>query len=258
MSGETRAAPAFYASGGQEEDRRAMKRTLFIVDDDPELRRLIQRLLEREGHEVRVFADAESVTAQLERLRPDLMVLDWMLPGESGVALTRQLRAGGDDLPIILLTAREGLEDRIDGLSVGADDYIAKPFDARELVLRVEAVLRRKPPVPASPVAAEAPVAVGTAHLDLTRRALVRGKEVAALTDGEFALLHALVRHPFTPLSRARLSELAHREGTAINDRSIDVAILRLRRLVEPDPGAPVLIQTVRGVGYVYAPPRDA
>ncbi|TSE36405.1 osmolarity response regulator transcription factor OmpR [Tepidimonas charontis] len=229
---------------------------VVIVDDDQRIRELLQRYLTQEGFDVLLAEDAN----RLERLRLrdpiDLIVLDWMLPGEDGLSICRRLRAGGDQTPIIMLTAKGEDVDRIVGLEVGADDYLPKPFNPRELLARMHAVLRRRPP-PEPPGAAAADgtvVRFGPYTFDIGRRRLLRDDTELPLTTGEFAMLKALVRHPRQPLSRERLAVLARGREFEPFDRSLDVQVSRLRKLIEPDPANPRYIQTVWGVGYMFVP----
>ncbi len=230
------------------------RKLILVVDDDEELRRLIAAYLEKQGYDVRLLPDARGVDRAIEKRRPHLIVLDLMLPGENGLAVCRRLRAAGDDIPIVMLTARDETVDRIVGLEMGADDYVGKPFDPRELVARIEAVLRRKPTPPATPEPFADLFRFGDFEFDAGARVLRRGSETISLTSGEFALLHALVRHAHRPLSRERLLELARGPETESFDRSIDVQIHRLRKLIEHDPAQPRFIQTVWGHGYVFSP----
>ena len=184
------------------------------------------------------------------------MVLDLMLPGEDGLAICRRLRGQGERMPIIMLTAKGDDVDRIVGLEIGADDYLAKPFNPRELVARIQAVLRRAPAreTPGAPSAASETVAFGAFTLNLGTRSLARGDEPVTLTTGEFALLKVLAQHPRQPLSRDKLMELARGREFGAFDRAIDVQISRLRKLIEADPSKPAFIQTVWGFGYVFVP----
>jgi two-component system phosphate regulon response regulator OmpR len=182
------------------------------------------------------------------------MVLDLMMPGEDGLEACRRLRAQGETLPIIMLTARDDVADRVVGLAFGADDYLGKPFDPRELVARIEAVLRRRQPVPGAPDPGADVFRFAGLEFDPATRQLRRGEDVISLTSGEFALLNALVKHANRPLKRERLLELARGDDADINDRAIDVQVHRLRRLIEADPAQPRHIQTVWGVGYVFVP----
>jgi two-component system phosphate regulon response regulator OmpR len=193
--------------------------------------------------------------------RFDLLVLDLMLPGEDGLSICRRLRGTKNAIPIIMLTAKGEDVDRIIGLEMGADDYLPKPFNPRELVARVHAVLRRQaaagpPGAPATD--GGAPVSFGGMTVDLGKRTLLReGKELSLTTD-EFALLKVLVTHPRTPLSRDKLMELARGREYEVFDRAIDVQVSRLRKLIEPDPTKPTYIQTVWGFGYVFVPDGQA
>ena len=187
----------------------------------------------------------------------DLLVLDLMLPGEDGLTLCRQLRAENNAIPIIMLTARGEDVDRIIGLEMGADDYLAKPFNPRELLARIHAVLRRRPAArtpPAAPTQEQQLVRFGAFELNLANRQLQRGNEPITLTSGEFALLKALVLNPRVPLSRDKLTEMARGKEYQATDRSIDVQMSRLRKLIEADPGRPIYLQTVWGFGYVFIP----
>lgn len=231
------------------------KPLIWIVDDDPELRSLLQEYLEQQDFETRTFPHGRDVERRLQRERPDLLVLDWMLPGEDGLTLCRRIRMASDDVPIIMLTAKNQPEDRIEGIEGGADDYLGKPFVPRELAARIQAVLRRRTALPAAaPKPDEGEISFGDCRLDLGTRALWRGNQRVDLTSGEFALLAAFSRHAHRPLTRERLLELARGPGTETVERSIDVQITRLRKLVEPDPAHPQYIQTVWGFGYVFVP----
>ena len=186
---------------------------------------------------------------------PDLVVLDLMLPGDDGLTALRRLRDAGDDLPVVMLTARADGVDRIIGLEQGADDYLAKPFLPRELTARIEAVLRRRNAMPAgTPVEGGECIRFGDNQLDLSARTLLQNNEPVVITSGEFSLLAAFVRHPHRPLSRERLIELARGPGSDTDSRSMDVQVSRVRKLVEPDPTRPRYVQTVWGYGYVFVP----
>jgi two-component system phosphate regulon response regulator OmpR len=228
---------------------------IWVVDDDPEQRRLLGTYLCDQGYDVRCLASGEQMMVRLESQRPDLVVLDVMLPGEDGLTLLRRLRDGGDPLPVVMLTAKGEAVDRIIGLEQGADDYLGKPFLPRELMARIEAVLRRRVVLPAgTPLAQGARVEFGLMVLDLATRTLQRGAEVVPLTSGEFSLLAAFVQHPHRPLSRERLIELARGPDCATDSRSMDVQVSRVRKLVEADPARPRYVQTVWGYGYVFVP----
>ncbi|HSN40142.1 MAG TPA: two-component system response regulator OmpR [Burkholderiales bacterium] len=232
------------------------KTKILVVDDDARLRDLLNRYLTEQGFSVRAVADSNDMNRQLARERYDLMVLDLMLPGEDGLSICRRLRGSNENMPIIMLTAKGDDVDRIVGLEVGADDYLPKPFNPRELVARIQAVLRRQPaPMPPGAPSAEVEVVeFGPFSFNLAARSLARNGEDVPLTTGEFALLKALVQHPRTPLSRDKLMELARGREFGAFDRSIDVQVSRLRRLVEHDPAKPAYIQTVWGFGYVFIP----
>ena len=229
--------------------------TIWVVDDDPELRQLLSSYLTDQGYEVRCLNDGRQLIARLEFQRPDLVVLDLMLPGEDGLTLLRRLRDNQDDLPVVMLTAKGEAVDRIIGLEQGADDYLAKPFLPRELTARIEAVLRRRGNLPAgTPVAGGELVEFGDNVLDLSARTLEREGKSVTITSGEFSLLAAFVQHPHRPLSRERLIELARGPDSDTDSRSMDVQVSRVRRLIEPDASRPRYLQTVWGYGYVFVP----
>ncbi len=231
------------------------KHKILVVDDDQRLRELLQRYLSEQGFNVRGVADAGQMDRMLAREYYDLMVLDLMLPGEDGLSICRRLRGAMPDLPIIMLTAKGDEVDRIVGLELGADDYLPKPFNPRELVARIHAVLRRRPrELPGAPSAADEVISFGSVAVDLGARTLKRGDQIQSLTTGEFAVLKVLLTHPRQPLSRDRLMELARGREYEVFDRAIDVQISRLRKLVEDDPAKPRYIQTVWGFGYVFVP----
>ena len=235
---------------------------IWVVDDDPDLRQLLSTYLGDQGYEVRCMGDGAQLMARLEGQRPDLLVLDLMLPGDDGLTLLRRLRDGDDDLPVLMLTARADAVDRIIGLEQGADDYLAKPFLPRELTARIEAVLRRRGTLPGGlPQPDGARIGFGDLEVDLSARTLERQGETLTITGGEFALLAAFIQHPHRPLSRERLIELARGPGSDTDSRSMDVQVSRLRRLIEPEPARPRYVQTVWGYGYVFVPdgkPRQA
>lgn len=225
---------------------------LLVVDDDARLRGLLQRFLSEEGFRVTAVDSAAAARNAIAAMTFDLLVLDVMMPGESGLSLTESLRQHGNEVPILMLTARGAPEDRIAGLEHGVDDYLAKPFDPRELALRVRTILRRAAPPVANQALASAPVQLGHSWFDI-ERAELRGPEgVIRLTGGESALLQALARRVGEVLSREEI-------GTALGtpeagERAIDVQVTRLRRKVETDPREPRFIQTVRHRGYVLRP----
>jgi two-component system phosphate regulon response regulator OmpR len=232
-----------------------MNKRILVVDDDLRLRELLVRYLGEQGFAVQAAADGAAMDKLLTRERFDLLVLDLMLPNEDGLAICRRLRGAGSDLAIIMLTAKGDEIDRIVGLEMGADDYLPKPFNPRELLARISAVLRRRAPAapPGAPGAEEA-IGFGEFRLMPATRRLTRGDEAIPLTSGEFALLRVLVTHMRQPLSRDKLMELARGREMDVFDRSIDVQISRLRKLLEPDPAHPRFIQTVWGFGYVFVP----
>jgi len=228
---------------------------ILVIDDDPRLRDLLVRYLSEQGFIVQALPDARDLDKKLQRDPPHLLVLDLMLPGEDGLAICRRLRGSGETLPVIMLTAKGEDIDRIVGLEIGADDYLPKPFNPRELVARINAVLRRHTErlAPGAP-AVEGKISFGPYRLDLTTRALTRGDTAVPLTTGEFGLLKVLATHPRQPLAREKLMLLARGRDHDVFDRAIDVQISRLRKLIEDDPSAPRYIQTVWGFGYVFVP----
>ena len=224
---------------------------VLVVDDDVRLRTLLQRYLGEQGFRVTTADHAADARAKLRSLRPDLVVLDVMMPGESGLTLIEALRSEGSDLPILLLTARGTPEDRIAGFEAGADDYLGKPFEPYELVLRLRAMLRRSAPVSAAPEQA-GPVRLGALELDV-ERAELRGPEgVVHLTGGEASLLQLLARTPGEVRSREAIADALGMDETG--ERAIDVQVTRLRRKLEADPREPRFLHTVRGRGYVLKP----
>jgi len=233
--------------------------TIIVIDDDARLRDLLVRYLSEQGFSVQALPDARELDKKLQRDPPHLLVLDLMLPGEDGLAVCRRLRGSGESLPVIMLTAKREDIDRIVGLEMGADDYLPKPFNPRELVARINAVLRRHTErlAPGAP-AVEGKISFGPYRLDLTTRTLTRGETAVPLTTGEFGLLKVLATHPRQPLAREKLMLLARGRDHDVFDRAIDVQISRLRKLIEADPSAPRYIQTVWGFGYVFVPDEAA
>jgi len=224
-------------------------RHLLVVDDDDRIRELLKEYLTRAGFRVTAAPDAASARKLLELFDADLLVLDVMMPGETGFDLTRWLRAQPGpkgSTPVLILTARGLADDRIEGLSLGADDYLAKPFEPQELVLRIEAILRRAGP---APVAARK-LSLGDCVFDMERGELTREGRPIRLTEGEVALLRALGRAPHTPVDRYVLAP----DSTDTAGRGVDIQVTRLRRKIEADPKTPRYLQTVRGVGYMLAP----
>lgn len=232
---------------------------ILVVDDDLRLRSLLERYLKEQGYMVRTVANAEQMDRFLERENYHLMVLDLMLPGEDGLSICRRLRSNENQIPIVMLTAKGDEVDRIIGLELGADDYLAKPFNPRELLARVKAVLRRRmKEIPGAPSSEEKEIGFGEFTLNLATREMSRGDDVMNLTSGEFAVLKALVSHARQPLSRDKLMNLARGRDYSALERSIDVQVSRLRRMIEEDPAKPRYIQTVWGVGYVFVPDGGA
>ncbi len=228
---------------------------ILLIDDDTRIRELLLRYLTEQGFDVRAVADGREMAQVLDRGRFDLWVLDLMLPGEDGLSILRRARGTGETTPVILLTAKGDEIDRIVGLEMGADDYLSKPFNPRELVARIHAILRRqRTPPPGAPAGLEGTVSFGACQLDLATRTLTRDGNAVALTTGEFALLKAFVSHPRQPLSRDRLMGLARGRDHEAFERTIDVQVSRLRKLTEPDAAKPRYIQTVWGHGYVFVP----
>jgi two-component system phosphate regulon response regulator OmpR len=223
---------------------------ILVVDDDARLRALLQRYLAGEGFRVTIAETATDARDKLRFMHPDMMVLDVMMPGESGLTLTESLRQQGSDVPVLLLTARGAPEDRIAGFEAGADDYLGKPFEPRELVLRIRALLRRAPAPPAD--APQGPVQLGVLSFDVERGELTGPDGVVRLTGGEAALLAALARKPNEVLSREDIAAALSMDDAG--ERAIDVQVTRLRRKLEVDPREPRFLHTVRGRGYVLKP----
>ncbi|ASA55985.1 two-component system response regulator OmpR [Vibrio gazogenes] len=228
---------------------------ILVVDDDARLRSLLERYLTDQGYHVRSVANSEQMDRLLARENFHLMVLDLMLPGEDGLSICHRLRQSNNQLPILMLTAKGDEEDRITGLEQGADDYLPKPFNPRELLARIKAVLRRQVnELPGAPSAEETLIEFGEFRLNLGTREMFRGDEVMPLTSGEFAVLKVLVSNPREPMSRDKLMNMARGREYSAMERSIDVQISRLRRMLEVDPAKPRYIQTVWGLGYVFVP----
>jgi DNA-binding response OmpR family regulator len=228
--------------------------TILVVDDDRGLRELLRDYLGANGFTVLEAGDGAAMKQMLGSARPDLIILDLMLPGEDGLTLARWLRGHGN-LPVIMLSARGEEIDRVVGLEVGADDYLPKPFSPRELLARIRAVLRRRGAGPAEAAAAPAQIhAFGPFRLDVGAHRLTRDGVEIAVTTAEFALLRIFAEHPNRVLSRDTLMDLLKGYDRAPFDRSIDVRITRLRRKIEDDPATPVYIRTVRGEGYLFSP----
>jgi DNA-binding response OmpR family regulator len=230
-----------------------VKPSIFVVEDDPDISRLVRHNLENDGFAVRVYPNGSTVIGDAERQRPALFVLDIMVPGKDGLELCRTIRetAGLAAVPVIFLTAKSGEADRILGLEMGADDYIAKPFSPRELVARVKAVLRRfERPLPPSPLT------VGEIAIDPSAMVLtVRGHTVPT-TATEFRLLDYFARHLGRVFSRDHLLDSVWRDTSYVTPRSVDVYVRRIREKIEPDPENPRYLKTVRGAGYRFEAPK--
>jgi two-component system, OmpR family, phosphate regulon response regulator OmpR len=215
---------------------------LLVVDDDNRIRDLLSRFLLREGYRVTTAGSAAEARAKLDSLSFDLLVLDVMMPGESGLDLAKAIRADSN-VPILMLTARAEAESRIMGLEIGADDYVSKPFEARELSLRIANILRRARPAVLPPIES---VRFGDFMFHLARGELKRGEEPIHLTDREREMLRSLAATPGETVPRLALAG----NGGSIGERAVDVQVNRLRRKIERDPANPLLVQTVRGIGY--------
>jgi DNA-binding response OmpR family regulator len=234
---------------------------VVVVDDEPELRAILCDYLGRHGFSVRAVASGDELDASLATEDADLLILDIAIPDEDGLSITRRIRAGST-VPILVLTAAADVVDRIVGLEVGADDYVTKPFDLRELRARIRALLRRSGRPALADTAAEQTgvrlVQFGRVKLDVDARQLLQDDgEVVALTSMEFDLLNAFAQNPNRVLTRDRLLDLAHHRDSQPFDRSIDIRIARLRRKIEPDPGKPQVIKTIHGTGYMYVRPKQ-
>ena len=227
---------------------------VLVVDDDPAVRRMLVDYLSSHGYEVGEAASGAAMRKELERALPAVVLLDIGLPGEDGLTLARYLRER-HDVGLIMVTGAGDVVDRVAGLEVGADDYIAKPFDPRELRARLKSVLRRLESKPGKKASAVAKIPVGRCLLDMKSRTLTdpKGREVA-ITAMEFELLRALIEHPNQVLSRDQLLTMTRNREWEPFDRSIDIRITRLRRKVEDDPAHPRAIKTVRGAGYMFIP----
>ncbi|HMS27404.1 MAG TPA: two-component system response regulator OmpR [Burkholderiaceae bacterium] len=234
---------------------------LLVVDDDTRIRDLLRRYLAQEGFEVSTAEGGTAMDQILQNEAIDLIVLDLMMPGEDGLSICRRLRNSSNNTPIIMLTAKGEDVDRIVGLEVGADDYLTKPFNPRELLARIQAVLRRRilPTTAGAPQTATHSVAkFGGFVFDMAARRLTKNGQDIPLTTGEFAMLKTLVSHPRIPLTREKIAQLSKGREFEPFDRSLDVQISRLRKLIEIDPAKPRHLQTVWGVGYVFVPDSEA
>lgn len=228
---------------------------ILVVDDDPQIRSFLQRYLEKQGCQVTCAADGDAMDAVLTKSSVDLILLDIGLPGRNGFDITRELRVNSN-IPIIVLSGRDEIFDRVVGLEFGADDYITKPFEAREVLARIRTVLRRAKPDEKLANGADAPlITFGDWVLNVNERTLTAGDDGAAadLTTTEFDVLHAFVSNPHMVFSRDQLLDKARGRETVVGDRTIDVHVMRLRKKIEPDPAAPTYIKTVHGIGYCFA-----
>jgi two-component system phosphate regulon response regulator OmpR len=230
--------------------------SVLVVDDDAHLRALLTRYLSQEGFAVSGVEDGAAMDDWLDEHQPDLIILDLMLPGEDGLSLARRIRRKDSQTPIIMLSARGEDLDRIVGLEVGADDYLPKPFNPRELLARIRAVLRRRTPV-ANEVAAPPALVFGPYRLDTQRRTLLRDSEPVSLTSGEIDLLQVFLERPNRVLDRDNLLDLLKGYERSPFDRSVDVQIARLRAKIEPDTKRPRYIRTVWGKGYMFTPQAE-
>ncbi len=231
------------------------KDTIYVTDDDPGIRELVAEYLTRQGYAVETAEDAAALDRLLAKRRPQLVVLDWMMPGEDGLSVARRLRAQPGFPPIIMLSAKGEDIDRIIGLEVGADDYLPKPFNPRELLARIRAVLRRhvgNPPQ--APAESANTFAFGRFVVNLDARCLMRDGGEISLTGGEYALLEIFVTHANRALSRDWLMDQLRGFERDPFDRSIDVRVNRLRKKIEDDPANPAYIRTQRGQGYLFVP----
>jgi two-component system, OmpR family, phosphate regulon response regulator OmpR len=232
---------------------------ILMVDDDLRMRELLQRYLTEQGFDIKTVSDSKEMDVEIQKQQYDLLVLDLMMPGEDGLAICRRLRAQNVITPIIMLTARGDEVDRIIGLEMGADDYLPKPFNPRELLARINAVLRRHEQSPsASKSNTSDTFAFGEFLFDAANRSLAKSGENITITSGEFALLKVFTEHPRQPLSRDRLMQLARGRELDVFDRSIDVQVSRLRRLIEPNPAQPRFLKTMWGFGYVFIPDGES
>jgi DNA-binding response OmpR family regulator len=229
---------------------------ILVVDDDPALCELLESYLSQQGYRVSTAEDGAAMDRFLAGHSPDLVILDLMLPGEDGLSIAKRLRVNHPGVPILMLSARGDDVDRIVGLEVGADDYLPKPFNPRELLARIRAILRRQQGATADETETdpERNYHFGPFRLDMVNQELHRGGQPVPLTSGEYALLKIFVEHPRRVLSRDTLVDLLKGYERSPYDRSIDVRVTRLRRKIEDDPTAPVYIRTVWGEGYRFSP----
>src|SRR5246500_4538018 len=231
-----------------------MNSSIMVVDDDPVVRDIVRDYLQGRGFTVSVLENGTALQHALQDERPALVVLDIMMPELDGISALRALRVAGDDIPVILLTARADPIDRVIGLELGADDYLGKPFEPSELVARIRTVLRRRGAIAPSAPEHRAPYRFGRFEVNFPARELRRDGERITLRSSEFAMLKVFVTHAMTVLTRAQLLEKLHGNSELHRNRSLDVSIWRLRRLIEVDPSEPRYVQTVWGRGYVFVP----
>ncbi|NVO58409.1 response regulator [Rhodobacteraceae bacterium B1Z28] len=228
---------------------------ILVVDDDPQITSFLQRYLEKQGCQVTCAADGNAMDAVLAQTSVDLILLDIGLPGRNGFDITRELRVNSN-IPIIVLSGRDEIFDRVVGLEFGADDYITKPFEAREVLARIRTVLRRARVGDIGANGADGTqIAFGDWVLNVNERTLTARSTqgVTPLTTTEFDVLHAFVTNPHMVFSRDQLLDTARGRETVVGDRTIDVHVARLRKKIEPDPAAPTFIKTVHGIGYCFA-----
>lgn len=231
---------------------------VLLVDDDAALRELLGAFLLARDVDLSMVSHADDLTRVVAQRRPALIVLDLMMPGVDGLEALRRLRAAGDHTPVIFLTARAEGVDRVIGLELGADDYLGKPFMPQELLSRIHAVLRRGARAHVPVASRIAPYRFGRFEMDFDTQTLTQDGVALRITSSEFGLLRALVSHPMETLARSRLLTLWHGTHADVTERGIDVPIWRLRRLLETDPGQPRIVRTIRGIGYMFVPPKDA
>jgi two-component system phosphate regulon response regulator OmpR len=229
---------------------------VLLVDDDADLRDLLRTFFQQHGIEFSVLHDAKGLARRLERERPSIVILDLMLPGVDGLTALKQLRASGNMIPVIMLTALAEDSDRVIGLELGADDYLGKPFRPQELLARIHAVLRHlsQPQRDMRAPAQREPVRFGRFRLDFATHTLYRDDEPLNLGSSEYALLKVFAQHSMKTLSRANLLDLLHGPHADRTESCVNVSVWRLRRLLEEDPSQPRVIQTVHGIGYIFVP----
>ena len=228
---------------------------ILVVDDDDRIRNLIKEYLTDNNYIVSSAIDSPSAKIKIDQFRFDIIVLDVMMPDETGLNICQRLRVNGVTIPIIMLTAKGDEVDRIVGLEMGADDYLPKPFNPRELLARITAILRRQ--ANTEVLSKNKVVIFGEYTLNIEQRSLYKKDDEISITTGEFDLLKIFAERPMQPLSRDQIMQLSRGKELDVFDRSIDVKITRLRRLIEEDPNKPVFIQTKWGFGYIFNPDGD-